>query len=110
MALSEDDYKRQVVNAQKVVDGLLKDQPGKALSEALKSAPFGATTKETKDQAASLVLKAATAFKDAEIKKVAETSLSEEERCALMKYLYRFWNMGLPAKTNALLFSWHAAL
>mmetsp|Transcript_56643 Transcript_56643/g.106754 ORF Transcript_56643/g.106754 Transcript_56643/m.106754 type:complete len:136 (-) Transcript_56643:69-476(-) len=92
------------------VDGFLsKQQPKEALAEALRSPPYEANNIEIKNHAAESVLKAIGAMKESDIRG-AVASLGEDERFTLMKYLYRFWGMGLPGRTNAQLFTWHAAL
>eukprot|EP00747_Dinoflagellata_sp_TGD_P168076 gnl/TRDRNA2_/TRDRNA2_193664_c0_seq1.p1 gnl/TRDRNA2_/TRDRNA2_193664_c0~~gnl/TRDRNA2_/TRDRNA2_193664_c0_seq1.p1 ORF type:complete len:142 (+),score=29.06 gnl/TRDRNA2_/TRDRNA2_193664_c0_seq1:70-495(+) len=109
-AVSEDELRQRVARAEGLVDDLLRrDHPAQALAEALRDPPYAATTAETKDRAAQLVLKALGAFKEAGIRS-AVAALGEEEQFALMKYLYRFWGAGLAARTNAQLFIWHAAL
>merc|ERR1712070_719120 len=84
-AAAEQEYSKQVASTGNSVDGLLRSsQAEKALAEALRNPPYGATTAATKDQAAQTVLKAVSAFKEAEIRPAVK-ALGEDEQFALMK-------------------------
>ncbi|CAK9077975.1 unnamed protein product [Durusdinium trenchii] len=107
--ISEDEWRAQCARTKTAVEELLKGrQSREALAEALREPPYGAPD-ELKDQAAKTVLYAMSAFREAEIKE-ATAFLNEDAQNVLMKYLYKFWGQGLPARTNAQLFVWHAAL
>ncbi|CAJ1398128.1 unnamed protein product [Effrenium voratum] len=109
MELSAEEWKMRSAQTKAKVEELLKSRQGReALAEALRDPPYSAPA-ETKDQAAKTLLLAMSAFREAEIKD-ATAFLGEEAQNLLMKYLYRFWGQSLPAKTNAQLFVWHAAL
>merc|ERR1719237_1762152 len=108
---AEGELRRRLVETRSSVEGFLKQaQIEQALAEVLKDPPYGGP-EESKEMAAQLVLKVLSAFKDSNAKiKKAVGLLGDEEHAALMKYLYKFWESGQPAKTNAQLFIWHAAL
>lgn len=85
-----------------------KSQPLQALAEALREPPHTGSD-AVKDIAAQALLKALAGFKEADVKG-AVASLGDEEQKAMMKYLYKFWGMALPQRTNSSLFAWHNAL
>mmetsp|Transcript_51985 Transcript_51985/g.97254 ORF Transcript_51985/g.97254 Transcript_51985/m.97254 type:complete len:134 (+) Transcript_51985:50-451(+) len=106
---TEEDWQTRIARCKSAVEGFLKSrQPNEALAEALRDPPYGATIK-TRDEAAKVVLQAMSAFREADIKAAAAT-LDEDAQNTLMKYLYKFWGQSLPSRTNAQLFTWHAAL
>mmetsp|Transcript_18749 Transcript_18749/g.41101 ORF Transcript_18749/g.41101 Transcript_18749/m.41101 type:complete len:140 (+) Transcript_18749:120-539(+) len=107
---TEEELRSQCTRMRREVDSLLQQhKPIQALAEALRKPPYAAVQPGVKDEVAQAVLKALGAFREADIRG-AVTSLGEEEASALMKYLYRFWGSSLPARTNAQLLTWHAAL
>eukprot|EP00928_Gymnodinium_smaydae_P066803 TRINITY_DN49770_c0_g1_i1.p2 TRINITY_DN49770_c0_g1~~TRINITY_DN49770_c0_g1_i1.p2 ORF type:complete len:139 (-),score=35.19 TRINITY_DN49770_c0_g1_i1:233-649(-) len=100
--------KRVVCAEHLVAEALGKQRPDEALREALAVQPYQAS-RETQEAAARLVLRALGAVRDAEVRALVG-ELPAEDQDLLMKYLYRFWDMGLTPKQNAHLFTWHAAL
>uniref|UniRef100_A0A7S1F642 Actin-related protein 2/3 complex subunit 5 n=1 Tax=Noctiluca scintillans TaxID=2966 RepID=A0A7S1F642_NOCSC len=108
--MDEDQLSQNCKTAQRKVEELLRaNKRDAALLEALQSPPYESVVDQTKDDAANLVLKVLSYFKEADIKGAA-CSLEPDLQTTLMKYLYRFWGTGLPARQNAPLFIWHAAL
>mmetsp|Transcript_29691 Transcript_29691/g.84975 ORF Transcript_29691/g.84975 Transcript_29691/m.84975 type:complete len:144 (+) Transcript_29691:101-532(+) len=113
----DEEWRRRCAKTKGQVEALLqKQQRQEALAEALRDPPYAPTAGEVResfrqvqDQAAQVVVKALAAFKEADVRE-AVAKLGEEEQTALMKYLYRLWGSGQPPRTNAQLFSWHAAL
>eukprot|EP00929_Paragymnodinium_shiwhaense_P003338 TRINITY_DN103813_c0_g1_i1.p1 TRINITY_DN103813_c0_g1~~TRINITY_DN103813_c0_g1_i1.p1 ORF type:complete len:143 (-),score=39.23 TRINITY_DN103813_c0_g1_i1:52-480(-) len=116
-AAQEDDLRQRVLRTIEQVDALMQQRKHlEALAVALRDPPYtssqGAETdmvKEVKEQAARKVLQTLAAFKEAELAPAVE-SLGANEQGALMKYLYKFWSMSLPPRTNAQLLAWHATL
>merc|ERR1740121_1473098 len=104
---AEEAFRQQGEIVRQAVESLLREQRAQqALAEALREPPYGAQAQEVRDSRALVVLKVMGAFKEADIKGVV-VALGEEELSTLLKYLYRFWEMG---QTSKQLFTWHAAL
>eukprot|EP00931_Biecheleriopsis_adriatica_P025950 TRINITY_DN15836_c0_g1_i1.p1 TRINITY_DN15836_c0_g1~~TRINITY_DN15836_c0_g1_i1.p1 ORF type:complete len:152 (-),score=34.72 TRINITY_DN15836_c0_g1_i1:111-518(-) len=103
------DWSARVASTRATVEEMLRARRGvEALGEALRDPPYSAS-EDVKHEAAQTVVRALSAFREAEIK-AAVASLGGEEQDALMKYLYKLWAANLPSRTNAQLFVWHAAL
>mmetsp|Transcript_69664 Transcript_69664/g.167209 ORF Transcript_69664/g.167209 Transcript_69664/m.167209 type:complete len:132 (-) Transcript_69664:197-592(-) len=112
MAELAEQWGRAVAQKRSVIEGhLSRQQPRQALLEALSDPPYAVSgaPQEARDEAAQLVLKAMAAFKEAEISQ-AVAGLTAGSQNVLMKYIYLFWERGLPASTNSKLFTWHAEL
>eukprot|EP00927_Polykrikos_kofoidii_P038484 TRINITY_DN32846_c0_g1_i1.p1 TRINITY_DN32846_c0_g1~~TRINITY_DN32846_c0_g1_i1.p1 ORF type:complete len:132 (+),score=25.15 TRINITY_DN32846_c0_g1_i1:83-478(+) len=103
------DFEQYVRKNAIAVEGLIaKKSWQEALELALQEPPYTADA-ESKNIAARTVVKALTAFKEADIK-AAVQALGDEENLLLMKYLYKAWGMGLPARANAQMLTWHTML
>mmetsp|Transcript_18632 Transcript_18632/g.43607 ORF Transcript_18632/g.43607 Transcript_18632/m.43607 type:complete len:142 (+) Transcript_18632:50-475(+) len=105
-------WDQRVAQKRANVEGhLQRQQPRQALLEALHDPPYAESgaSAQARDQASDLVLKALGFFKEPEIAP-AVASLTPDCHNVLMKYIYNFWERGLPASVNSRLFTWHAEL
>eukprot|EP00746_Dinoflagellata_sp_MGD_P007109 gnl/MRDRNA2_/MRDRNA2_114039_c0_seq1.p1 gnl/MRDRNA2_/MRDRNA2_114039_c0~~gnl/MRDRNA2_/MRDRNA2_114039_c0_seq1.p1 ORF type:complete len:174 (+),score=38.98 gnl/MRDRNA2_/MRDRNA2_114039_c0_seq1:56-523(+) len=103
-------FRERLAQKRKAVDGhLALQKSSEAVHAALEDPPHGSQVPDTKAQTAHLVVKALSSAKDTELHTIVD-SLSDQEQVFLMKYLYRGWELGLPARQNAQLFAWHASL
>ncbi|CAK0842306.1 unnamed protein product, partial [Prorocentrum cordatum] len=99
----EEGLRQRLVETRSTVEGLLKQQQAEqALAEALRHPPYGGS-EETKDAKGPRPRTRAS-------RRPSAPSGRRTEHAALTKYLYKFWESGQPARTNAQLFTWHAAL
>mmetsp|Transcript_72771 Transcript_72771/g.194222 ORF Transcript_72771/g.194222 Transcript_72771/m.194222 type:complete len:129 (+) Transcript_72771:93-479(+) len=109
--MAEEDF-AGVYSAKKAqVDQLLTQGNAEgALAASLQNPPFACKDDDLKKETARMVVGVLAKIKEpGEIMK-AINALDPAAQDALMKYIYRGWDLAQPSKVNAALLTWHAQM